>query len=67
MKPLESIRRPVMLRVQRDTYQQLHELAHAQGLRVGPFLTHVCETIALCPPEKFHAAMAEFLNESRRR
>jgi hypothetical protein len=67
MKPLESIRKPIMLRVRRETALQIHQLAHCQGLRDGPFLAHVVESIALCPPEKFHAAMAEFLDESRRR
>ncbi len=66
MKPLESILRPVMVRVRRDTHQALHELAHNQGLRVGPFLAHVCETLATCPPSKFHAAMAQFQHESQR-
>jgi hypothetical protein len=56
-----------MLRVRRETALQIHQLAHCQGLRDGPFLAHVVESIALCPPEKFHAAMAEFLDESRRR
>ena len=56
-----------MVRVRRESYLELLKLASEQGLRVGPFLAHVVETLAQCPPEKFHAAMAEFLDESRRR
>jgi len=66
MKPLESVLKPVMVRVRRDTYLTLLELAHNQGLRVSPFLSHVCETLASCPPNKFHAAMAQFQHESQR-
>jgi len=66
MKPLESVLKPVMVRIRRDTAQQIHELAHQQGLRTGPFLAHIAETIAQCPPTKFHAAMAQFQHESQR-
>ena len=66
MQPLQTILRPVMMRVKRETYLTLNELAHNQGLRTGPFLAHVCETIASCPPDKFHAAMAQFQHESHR-
>jgi hypothetical protein len=66
MKPLESILKPVMVRIRRETALQIHELAHEQGLRTGPFLSHVAETLAQCPPKKFHAAMAQFVHESQR-
>ena len=55
-----------MIRIRRDTALQLLELAHEQGLRTGPFLAHVSETLAECPPRKFHAAMAQFIHESQR-
>ncbi|HUJ42079.1 MAG TPA: hypothetical protein VLW52_00605 [Opitutaceae bacterium] len=66
MKPLESVLKPVMVRIRRETALQILELAHAQGLRTGPFLAHIAETLAQCPPQKFHAAMAQFLHESQR-
>lgn len=66
MKPLESILKPVMVRIRRDTALAIHQLAHEQGLRTGPFLAHIAETVATCPPEKFHAAMAQFIHESKR-
>lgn len=67
MKPLGAIKKPVMVRVTREKHLQLHQLAHEQGLRVGPFAAHVLENIATCPPEHFHEAMAAFLTLSRRR
>ncbi len=67
MEPFAAIRKPVMMRIRRETYLQLLTLARAQGLKVGPFSVHAMETIAQCPPERFHAAMAAFLDESGRR
>jgi len=67
MLPLAQIKKSIMLRIRRDTAHKLHLLAAEQGLRDGPFCTHVMETIVACPPEKFHAALAAFLDESRRR
>lgn len=67
MKPLAQIRYPVMMRLRRDTVDKLRELAFQQGLRTGPFSVHVMETVCQCPPEKFHAALAAFLDEARRR
>lgn len=67
MKPLATIKKPVMVRVTREKYLELLALAHGQGLRVGPFSTHVLETIASCPADHFHEAMAAFLSLSRRR
>jgi len=66
MEPLQTILRPVMIRVRRETYLTLQQLARSQGLRTGPFLAHVTETVAQCPPEKFHTSMAQFQHESRR-
>jgi hypothetical protein len=66
MQPLETILRPVMIRVRRETYLSLQQLARSQGLRTGPFLAHVAETLTGCPPDKFHSAMAQFQHESRR-
>jgi hypothetical protein len=56
-----------MMRLRRETKDSLDKLAKEQGLRVGPFSAHVMETIAKCPPEKLHAALAEFIRESQRR
>jgi hypothetical protein len=67
MLPLAQIRYPVMMRLRKETKETLEKLAREQGLRAGPFSTHVIETIAKCPPEKFHAALAEFIRESQRR
>jgi len=67
MEPLASIKHPVMMRVPRETHRKLHQLARAQGLREGPFATHIMQTIAECPPERFHAALAAFLEEATRR
>jgi len=55
------------MRLKRETFDGVKTLAGGQGLRTGPFATHVMETIAKCPPEKFHAAMAAFLDEATRR
>jgi hypothetical protein len=67
MKPLAQVRYPVMMRLRKDTIQKLHDLAFEQGLKTGPFSVHVMESICQCPPSKFHAAIAAFLEESRRR
>jgi hypothetical protein len=67
MKPLAQVRYPVMLRLRKETFENMDNLAHAQGLKIGPFGVHVMETIAKCPPEKFHAALAAYLDEARRR
>lgn len=67
MKPLEQVRKPVMLRLRRETYSSLSQLAHQHGQRIGPFGVMLMETIAKCPPEKLHAALAEFADESKRR
>jgi len=67
MQPMESIRYPVMMRVRRITLDNLRALSKAQGLRPGPFSVHVIESIAQCPPERFHAAMAAFLDEATKR
>jgi hypothetical protein len=67
MLPAAQLRVPVMLRLKKDTAEKLDDLAYEQGLRTGPFAVHVMETISRCPPEKFHAALAAFLEESRRR
>jgi len=67
MLPMAQIRYPVMMRLRRDTADKLRQLAFEQGLRTGPFAVHVMETIIQCPPEKFHAALAAFIEESRRR
>ncbi len=67
MKPLETIRKPVMLRIRRDTFSKLRLLALEHGQRVGPFGVMIMETIASCPPEKLHAALAEFRDEMNRR
>ena len=66
MKPLQSVLKPVMVRIRRDTALQVTDLAREQGLRTGPFLSHIAETLASCPPKKFHAAMAQFIHESQR-
>jgi len=67
MLPMSQIRYPVMMRLRKETKASLSELAREQGLKVGPFSVHVMETIAKCPPEKFHSALAAFFDESRRR
>jgi hypothetical protein len=67
MLPTAQLKKPVMLRIRKLTFQKLADIAFEQGLQTGPFCTHVMETIALCPPEKFHAALAAFLDESKRR
>lgn len=67
MKPLATIRYPVMMRLRKDTKQRLKELAAEQGLKEGPFSVHVMETISQCPAHKFHAALAAFAEEARRR
>jgi hypothetical protein len=55
------------MRLRKDTKKALDDLAFEQGLRIGPFAVNVMETIAKCPPEKFHSALAAFFEESRRR
>ncbi|HVU33428.1 MAG TPA: hypothetical protein VHE61_08330 [Opitutaceae bacterium] len=55
------------LRLRKETFDKLDDLAFAQGLKAGPFSVHVMETITQCPPEKFHAALAAFLDEVRKR
>lgn len=67
MLPLAQLKKSVMLRLRRDTHKKLSDVAFEQGLLTGPFITHVCETIAQCPPEKFHAALAAFLEETKKR
>lgn len=67
MLPLAVIKRQIVARVRRETVQPLTDLAFSLGMKPGPFLAHVAETIAVCPPEKFHAAMAEFRKEASRR
>lgn len=67
MLPMAQLKKPVMLRVRKVTFEKLDQIAFEQGLKTGPFCTHTLETIALCPPEKFHAALAAFLDESKRR
>lgn len=67
MKPLESIKRPVLARIRRDKHLKLHQLASEEGLKIGPFAAHILENVAECPPEHFHEAMAAFLTLSRRR
>lgn len=67
MLPVAQLRYPVMMRLRKETKTALEGLAREQGLKVGPFSVHVMETIAKCPPEKFHAALAEFIRESQRR
>jgi len=67
MKPLSSVKVQIVSRVRKDTVVPLQNLARSQGLKVGPFLAHISESLALCPPEKFHAAMAEFVREAGRR
>lgn len=67
MLPHAKIRYPVMMRLKRETFDNVKELAGGQGLRTGPFAVHVMETIAQCPPARFHAAMAAFLDEAKRK
>ena len=56
-----------MLRLRRETFSKLLQLAREHGQRVGPFGVMVIETVASCPPEKLHAALAEFRDEANRR
>jgi len=56
-----------MLRIRKETALTLNNVALNQGLKLGPFCTHVMESIAMCPPEKFHAALAAFLEETKKR
>jgi len=67
MEPLATIKVQIVSRVRRDTVKPLSDLAFAQGMKTGPFLAHVAESVAKCPPDKFHAAIAEFLKEAGRR
>lgn len=67
MEPLATIRFPVTVRIRRTIHTELVKLGRDQGLRLGPFLSHIAETIVTCPPERFHAAMAAFAEEARRR
>jgi len=67
MKPLEQVRVPVMMRLRRETYSNLLQLGKQHGQRVGPFSVMLMETIAKCPAEKLHAALAEFSDEAKRR
>lgn len=67
MLPLSEIKKCVMMRLPRDTEEKLYRLAKHQGLRTGPFAVHVMQTVSECPPEKFHAAMSEFLREAAKR
>jgi hypothetical protein len=67
MKPLEQVRVAVMMRLRRDTYSKLLQLGHQHGQRLGPFSVMLMETIAQCPPEKLHAALAQFADEAKRR
>lgn len=67
MEPLAAIRIPVTARIRRDTHAQLLQLGKDQGLRKGPFLAHILETVSKCPAEKFHAAMSAFAEEAKRR
>ena len=66
MLPHARLRYPVIMRLKLDTFDNVKALAGGQGLRTGPFATHVMETIGQCPPERFHAAMAAFLDEAKR-
>jgi len=56
-----------MVRLRRETYSNLLQLAHQHGQRVGPFTVMLVETMAQCPAEKLHAALAQFSDEARRR
>ncbi len=56
-----------MMRLRRDTFSKLLLLGKQHGQRVGPFSVMLIETIAQCPPEKLHAALAEFSREAQRR
>ncbi len=67
MNTLKTIKHPVMIRIRRDTHEALILLSLEHGMKAGPFIAHVAESIAQCPKEKFHAAMSAFLEESRRR
>jgi len=67
MIPLAKVKVQVVARIRTETADSLNKLAKSQGMKLGPFIGHVGETVAKCPPEKFHAAMAEFLRESERR
>jgi hypothetical protein len=67
MLPESELKRCVNMRLPKLTEINLSRLARTQGLRTGPFAVHVMQTIAECPPEKFHAAMSEFLREAGKR
>lgn len=67
MNTLKTIKHPVMVRIRRDTHMALIHLSLEHGMKAGPFVAHVMESVALCPKEKFHAAMTAFLEESKRR
>lgn len=67
MQPLATIKVKVSARVSRDAMTPLVKLSHSQGMKPGPFLAHVSEWVSKCPPEKYHAATAEFLREAERR
>lgn len=67
MQPLANVKVKVSSRVSRDAMTPLVALARSQGMKPGPFLAHVAESVSKCPAEKFHAAMAEFLRESAKR
>ena len=67
MLPASELKHPVMMRLPKETDLKLTQLARLHGLRTGPFCVHVMQTIAECPTEKFHAAMAEFLREAGKR
>jgi len=67
MLPLALLRKPVMMRLRKETAKKLDDIAFEQGLKLGPFCVHVMESICQCPPEKFHAALAAFLDEAKKR
>lgn len=67
MIPFAVQRVQIVARVRRDTAKPLSDLAFALGMKTGPFLAHVAEALAVCPPDKFHAAIAEFRKEAARR
>jgi hypothetical protein len=66
MGPLAALKKQIVVRVRRDTVNPLTDLAFGLGMKPGPFLAHVAESISECKPERFHAAMAEFRKEARR-
>jgi len=67
MIPLAAVKVQIVARVRRDTFQPLADLSQSLNMKPGPFLAHVAETLAVCPADKFHAAMAEFRKEASRR